>query len=1061
MRPVRLTIKGINSFIDEQSIDFTRLTSKGLFGIFGPTGSGKSTILDGMTLALYGKVARDSTNYINTNLKVASVKYEFEIMESRARHYIVEREFKRNADNGINNTVARVMEVIDVDDYLVNGFINNGNITILGDKVKAVNEKCVELLGLSCDDFTRTVVLPQGKFSEFLKLEGRPKRDMLERIFDLSRYGDEFSTKLSKNIREQEDKVKNIVGNLLAYEDLTYEILQKKRQEKIVKETELKTKKIELDKVKKEYETKKAIWELQCELNGHLDIKKELSQKKELMQEAKEKASRACDALTLKSYIDSLDKSSNEINGYKEEQMQNKLKLENLYIEDKCIVRDFEEVNKEKNTVYPQLIVKKSKVDDGIAEEKKIYELEGEVKELREQYSRKSVKYKQCNDEILKISDKIEKLENTIKSNEVEIGKIKDVLNVKDSVVSCMNLQEKLDDINKKTVKLKGNIETFKGEINKQDVELGTIKSSILLKVEELKICENKEQEIKKSIDLCEKNIKLEQTENIAEVLKKQLVVGAPCPVCGVIHLENNDSFSKEDIDTNDRGSIDYHRELEELRLELERISINIKETNKLIGDFRIKEGANESSSIEKQKALKEYLNELEKNQNEINVLQEQIEIIKNSISVNDIKEKYDEIKLKEQILRELDKVVLESREDIIKLQALKTENQNSSKIQAEDMTEIKVKGSEKSNIIKESIGKIDTLKEGRDSLKEYSNELNIKINKINSNYEDCNTKKNIIAEDIKGCEKNAAILESSIRDRDIFIKETKNTIEGQLKRTQFKNIQEAVDSYLNEDEIKKIKSYTEDYEAAVKKVENNIEAIDIKLKGNVLKDEEWSYIQEAVKQCQIDLEDINKLLIFAIKELEDIESNYIIKENLQKQQKEIEHKLSILKDIEELCRGKKFVGYVATQQLEYISKIACKTLASITSDGYGLKLDCDSGKFVIIDNKNGGALRDASTLSGGETFLVSLALALALSSQIQLKGTAPLGLFFLDEGFGTLDNNLLDIVLGALESIQKDNLTIGLITHVEEIKERVPVKLIVEPAESGKGGSKVTIQNS
>ena len=62
MKPIKLKIKGLNSFIEAQEINFEILTQKGLFGIFGPTGSGKSTILDGITLALYGEVSRKSTN---------------------------------------------------------------------------------------------------------------------------------------------------------------------------------------------------------------------------------------------------------------------------------------------------------------------------------------------------------------------------------------------------------------------------------------------------------------------------------------------------------------------------------------------------------------------------------------------------------------------------------------------------------------------------------------------------------------------------------------------------------------------------------------------------------------------------------------------------------------------------------------------------------------------------------------------------------------------------------------------------------------------------------------
>ena len=74
MKPLRLVMTGINSFEEKQEIDFALLTSMGLFGIFGPTGSGKTSILDGITLALYGSVARESKNYMNVNCEKASVE---------------------------------------------------------------------------------------------------------------------------------------------------------------------------------------------------------------------------------------------------------------------------------------------------------------------------------------------------------------------------------------------------------------------------------------------------------------------------------------------------------------------------------------------------------------------------------------------------------------------------------------------------------------------------------------------------------------------------------------------------------------------------------------------------------------------------------------------------------------------------------------------------------------------------------------------------------------------------------------------------------------------------
>ena len=161
---------------------------------------------------------------------------------------------------------------------------------------------------------------------------------------------------------------------------------------------------------------------------------------------------------------------------------------------------------------------------------------------------------------------------------------------------------------------------------------------------------------------------------------------------------------------------------------------------------------------------------------------------------------------------------------------------------------------------------------------------------------------------------------------------------------------------------------------------------------------------------------------------------------------------------LEKLVKGKRFVEYAARERLSYISREASALLRRLTYGNY--QLECSpEGRFMVIDHKNGGARRAVNTLSGGEVFLTSLALALALSNQIQLTNQAPLELFFLDEGFGTLDDSLLDTVMDALENLRSLNRrAIGLITHVEKIQEQVPVKLVVKPGETGGHGSEVEL---
>ena len=100
MKPLRLTIKGLNSFAEAQTIDFEELSSRGIFGIFGPTGSGKTTILDGITLALYGDLARRSNGFVNSGEEVrqANISFVFRISGKVPRTYQVDRSYTKNKD---------------------------------------------------------------------------------------------------------------------------------------------------------------------------------------------------------------------------------------------------------------------------------------------------------------------------------------------------------------------------------------------------------------------------------------------------------------------------------------------------------------------------------------------------------------------------------------------------------------------------------------------------------------------------------------------------------------------------------------------------------------------------------------------------------------------------------------------------------------------------------------------------------------------------------------------------------------------------------------------------
>lgn len=196
MRPVKLTLKGFTSFRDETTLDFE---GRDLFVITGPTGAGKSSILDAITWALYGQVPKVGTSV--SQLKTHGeptmwVHFEF---STRAGHYRVSR--RRPATTG--NRLERLDE--------------DGTWIPIADRAKAVTSEINELLGMGFTTFTRTVLLPQGAFDAFLRGEQRERRDILSNLLGLGVYSEaraiagrraSNAARDAKTIREQRDALK-------------------------------------------------------------------------------------------------------------------------------------------------------------------------------------------------------------------------------------------------------------------------------------------------------------------------------------------------------------------------------------------------------------------------------------------------------------------------------------------------------------------------------------------------------------------------------------------------------------------------------------------------------------------------------------------------------------------------------------------------------------------------------------------------------------------------------------------------------------------------------------
>jgi len=761
---------------------------------------------------------------------------------------------------------------------------------------------------------------------------------------------------------------------------------------------------------------------------------------------------------------------------------------------------------KEDEKIYDNLKIDenlKDKVQQGINEEEKIKSIKIIVTKDKD----KKVSLERENDETISkgkaLKAIIEQVNKELEENEKQYnyllqnlpGEQKDLVDLNQLIVEN---GQKWKSYNKSNVDIK----YAKDEIQSLNIEIINKKEEGKKQEEKLEEIKNKQKEIMR--------------ENLAYTLREELAEGEICPVCGSIHhikenikvvvtldlesiedeIKNKENLIKEinnKVIQNETKVTNFNEKIKESEEEIKKLGTEFKEKHldELKTEFTKLENAlgnytKDKDKLEKnisnikneiitkngevnelravvttnKRQLSDLENSIKDNTEELNNLEKRLCLLKSETKVNDFNKKNEEIKTIEKERERIANSVKENRKLLENLE-IKKEKLNS------ELTLIKEKltkdnadlaGYEKNK--EEKLQSIKNKVNDHSDLDSLRNKIQKDIKDINEEFQSAENNKNKIEKEFKDC--NEKLIATISKDKDLSKRkmDEEAQLEVSIDSEGFNSLEEVKKNLIEKDEINKCKEKVDSYNNNIAKVSGTIESLLKKINGKELTKENYEQTKSLKNEKEKEFNEVNENKIKIDEELKNIKSKLGEQKDLLEKKKKLEHKLALLSDLEKLFKGKKFVEFVAANKLKYVSIEASKRLKEITHENYGLEVD-ENGRFVIRDYKNGGAKRDATTLSGGETFLASLALALALSAQIQLKGTAPLELFFLDEGFGTLDDELLEVVLSSLERIHNEKLKIGIISHVEAIKNRVPVKLIITPAECGMGGSKVKIERS
>lgn len=1157
MRPIRMTLKGLNSFLEPQEIDFELLTSRGLFGIFGPTGSGKSSILDGMTLALYGTTARNSANFIHVSTDKAFVEYTFSVKEKKERIYQVFRSFKRSKEGTIRSDSARFAE------------LTEGKAEILADRVGTVNEKCRDVLGLSREDFFRTVVLPQGKFSEFLKLEGMERNKMLERLFHLEKYGEQLAGLVKDRALHWNGKMQENEGALSRYKEIQPEDVQdlqeKTKQIRILSEE--KAAALKIARVQLEQGQKFAALEQESlELASQADKLKAQKEEMDLLQEEEKQAQTANQlwiylqearntkaAWTssqtkqelLKSTLTEKQTESEKLRNAREKvqlQVQEELplfRLEQARLQEAVLL-----LNRRQKTEAQWTEAKNAaQKTDSILEDscQKMEKLLRDMEQLKSQKEALTLeieavtmtaKQQQETEEGYRLTMEQQALlerKKSITAQQTELAK-KEQKAKAEKIQTLQQLAKKESDLQKQTDKA-----TYIQERQKALPEAEAQKEYLLLVKAEQEKAAILQQSMKEQETLCtdfrqkiaektaekekavEKRAMLEKQylDNLAAILASELREGQPCPVCGSIHHEKTVSQTEQGSLTQfaeKRQLAEQH--FQKLSAELSRLELQLENSRNMrqsawenlqnLNAAFLNENLQElETKLETQRTKRTALEQaFAQSQEQRSLLETEILTLQTQKARAETEQIHHNTRQKElqnellaltqsEVLQQKRILELKKRnqtEDF--LQAYK-ELQNKNRLREEKQKQLflletaiqaRIQNKEKGDLLiqktREDKARLEMqMSQYEQKLKELTEQITEKSGSCKDPQKRCHELETIMEKIQQSCTRITAQAEKAQKEEEQLCREyaanealtqallTDCRQKQNLLLEKMEEYQIAEENWIEthqraETELLAMREKAENYRESCLRIQLCLETVKQQKAALPQPKEPLSVLETAVSVLEKESSDTVRELGGLKQQLQQLKQALKEKEKLEAKKKEITHTLDILSELEGLFRGKRFVEYVSRYYLEYVSREADAQLKEMTGSSYGLETD-GSGMFIIRDYKNGGVSRPASTLSGGETFMASLALALALSSQIQMKGAAPLEFFFLDEGFGTLDEACLDVVMESLEKIRNRQRSVGIITHVEDIKARIPMHLLVEPARMGEGGSRVHIEEA
>jgi exonuclease SbcC len=985
------------SYRERQVIEFETLTAAGLFGIFGSVGSGKSAILEGILIALYGTPERVSnsgerSSMINLQHHQVDLKFVFKSGQNNGSTYLARYSVKRNKKDPEKIETA-----------------SHGFYELVGQEWQATASKAEELIGMSRENFKQTIIIPQGKFRDFIDQKPTERAQMMQDLFGLDRFDLSPQTgSLVKQAREQKIRLETQLKGL---EEITSESLQFKQDEfGTLSEAHLQAGQIlakqlkdltKMEGVRKSFLEQQKLKQVQAGLASRLP---EMEEKRKLYRNflsAKTYLRPIWDRIfDLEKDFEKYQVSLSECNRLKQSFEE---ELETLTADEKKF--------RETNELRPQR--------------------EGKIRDLRKVLEIQDLRSKQAliQQELDTLVPALEQKTKELQSLEKEIESLetkKAALPNSDPglLVDLKTSLNQLQEILKRKRDLEQSLQETSGLLTNSSSQLTSYTSRLPKEIKSLaEWLEFQKSEVKKIEALRESLIRTQGLATHAHLLEN----GMPCPLCGASEHPNP------------LQSGEAANALLQTETELKQAIHVLEEIRDLLQKLNLEEA--QQSNLQKNLAQKEQeKGVLQKQEQEIWAGLKLIGIDSNELlqkQITKLEQAYQATESIQQQLNALRKKSTELRggleEAAQKLQEAKLNNQDF-------LSRIKSKEQE--------------IKDLEFCLPYFEKESTTTLEKIAR-----------VEEDIEEAATSLVGVQKRLKDRQID--QSKNLADLQNFQSQVHTTQDRLASsreefvqmmathgfrekdalirlFQQDLDTEKMEAELRTYEQEVATTQVRIEALQTEEGLTDYSEEIFQTLQEEVTAAKDREKGLQTQVTLLNKELQEISHKLQEKQVLTESFEKLDIRETNLKELERLFSGKGFVRYVSSIYLRELCNTANKRFRILTKNSLSLEID-DSNTFWVMDYLNGGKKRLLKTLSGGQTFQASLCLALALAEKVKALNQADQSFFFLDEGFGALDKNSLRVVFETLKALRHENRVVGIISHVEELQQEVGVYAQIE----------------